>query len=133
MNEHFLADGLTEEDHRYAQLIADIVHCDIGEARKRVRRIRYDEKIRNEFQRLSDQLGPDTIITNMEYSGPEMKDLTVSVAPAPVTIYNGKWIQNREMSQQKMRLSVSRFELQRSFGKFRTCLPDLVVAGVVRP
>jgi hypothetical protein len=116
------AEDLDEADRKWADAIQELAACTIVEAEKRVRRIRYDKKIESQLHTIAQQLGPRVVITNIEWSGPTMTDLTVSVVPAPVAglspknstkLKEIKHLVSGVQARAAMREDVSRFELMR--------------------
>jgi hypothetical protein len=148
------AEDLGEADRRWAEAIAELTGIPLHEAEKRARRIRYDEKIRMKLREVAAELGPTVVITNIEWSGPTMEDITVSTAPAPVgapttaelAATMGKKgpirqalkslteaeVKARELqARADMRLRIAAFEVERLYGRPRTCLVFLARMGLL--
>jgi hypothetical protein len=147
------AEDLGEADRRWAEAIAGLTGISLAEAEKRARRIRYDTKIQSKLREVAAELGPTVVITNIEWSGPTMEDITVTTTPAPVGApttselaaamgSRGKTahralkelteaeLKARELqARTEMRFRVAAFELQRVFGPPRTTLVSLVHHG----
>jgi len=148
------AEDLKEGDRAWAESIASVVGCSIVEAEKRVRRIRHDKKIEAKLFEVARELGPRVVITNIEWSGPTMTDLTVSVVPAPVEAFPAlasaagasSMMRNayQEMANVRaqaqaraaMRADVASFELRQVFGPPKTALGSIPgfgrLVGVVK-
>lgn len=110
---------LSSDDRRWAEAIAIVAQCSIPEAEKRIRRIRYDPRLEAHLRDLSKQLGSNVVVTNVEWSGPEMKDITASVVPRPVvptsTMSPTDLFRSQLQAQAVMRAEVATFELERLF------------------
>lgn len=150
-------EDLSAPDRAWAAAIAGLTNISVIEAEKRVRRIRYDTKIQARLHEIAAELGPNVVITNIEWSGPTMSDLTVSVAPPPTGVnevvekaikkaakptprgvrsslaaLSNMQLQVQEArARAEMRAQVARFELERCFGKPVSSLPMLVAWGLV--
>jgi hypothetical protein len=139
------AEDLRPSDRRWAESLSMVAGCTLNEAEKRVRRIRHDQKIEVQLHDIARQLGPRVVITNIEWSGPTMTDLTVSVCPAPVEAYpvlasgapaiagvrnplqEMANLRAQAQARSAMRADVSKFELTRSFPRSRLALNALSV------
>ena len=149
------AEDLSEADKRWAEAIAGLTGIPLHEAEMRARRIRYDTKIQAKLHEVAARLGPTVVITNIEWSGPDMEDVTVSTAPAPVGApttaelavkmgaqKNGvrqaikalteAEVKARELqARTEMRMRIAAFELERVYGKPRTVLVFLALHGLL--
>lgn len=128
------ADDLNEFDRSWAELVATLQGIPTPDAEKRIRRIRYDPKLNEKFMQMQAQLGASAVITNVEWSGPEMRDITVSVAPAPVLVDGDSGTQsiNPEQARARMRARVMSIELGKMFPRSgRAVLPGMIAAGIV--
>ncbi len=149
------AEDLSEADKRWAEAIAGLTGIPLHEAEMRARRIRYDTKIQAKLHEVAAQLGPTVVITNIEWSGPTMEDITVTTAPAPVgapttaelaakmglkkngvrnalkALTDAEVKAREEQARRDMRMRITAFELERVYGKPRTVLVFLALHGLL--
>lgn len=135
---------LSLADRAWASGIAELTKIKVSDAYMRIRRIRYDARIQERMQRITEELGPNMLVTNIEWSGPTMSDLEVSVMPIPPEVILKQRLsdlrqytpndraQAARYAAAVMRSDVARFELRKVYGHAKTSLGDLgaIACGV---